>query len=161
MYLLTLLSAMLMPSLSSSPWMRGAPQVGFSRHILRIRSRTSWEMRGGPGRPQPLTPLTDQGSMCQREATGSSKEWRGIVSVRDLCVTSNFQGGCCHFVRPLQGGGKGLGRVRTTYPSTSNPRSARYGGPTPGGGDPPKGSQSNRRVCLSSCRCRLQVRLFS
>jgi hypothetical protein len=36
MYLLTLLSAMWKPSLSSSPWMRGAPQRGFSRHILRI-----------------------------------------------------------------------------------------------------------------------------
>ena len=51
MYLVTLLSAMLMPSLSSSPWMRGAPQRGFSRHILRIRSRTSGEMTGRPGRP--------------------------------------------------------------------------------------------------------------
>jgi hypothetical protein len=46
MYLLTLLSPTLMPSLSNSPWMRGAPQVGFSRHILRIRSRTSWGKRG-------------------------------------------------------------------------------------------------------------------
>src|SRR5215467_14390066 len=52
MYLLTLLSAVLMPSLSSSPWIRGAPQRGFSRHILRIRSRTSHEMRGRPGRPR-------------------------------------------------------------------------------------------------------------
>jgi IS605 OrfB family transposase len=49
MYLLTLLSPMLMPSLSSSPWIRGAPQEGFSRHILRIRSRTSREMTGRPG----------------------------------------------------------------------------------------------------------------
>src|SRR5947208_13894861 len=38
MYLLTLLSAMSMPSLSSSPWMQGAPQLGFSWPILRIRS---------------------------------------------------------------------------------------------------------------------------
>src|SRR5205823_8598408 len=51
-YLLTLLSPMSMPSLSSSPWMRGAPQPGFSRHILRIRSRTSLEMTGRPGFPQ-------------------------------------------------------------------------------------------------------------
>src|SRR2546430_10601930 len=43
---------MSMPSLSSSPWMRGAPQPGFSRHILRIRSRTSLEMTGRPGFPQ-------------------------------------------------------------------------------------------------------------
>src|SRR5215469_4527929 len=51
MYLLTLLSPMSMPSLSSSPWMRGAPQPGFSRHIWRIRSRTSHEMTGRPGWP--------------------------------------------------------------------------------------------------------------
>src|SRR5207302_9511120 len=38
MYLLTLLSAMSMPSLSSSPWMQGAPQLGFSWPIFRIRS---------------------------------------------------------------------------------------------------------------------------
>src|SRR6266513_3880977 len=35
-----------------SPWMRGAFQPGFSRHILRIRSRTSLEMTGRPGFPQ-------------------------------------------------------------------------------------------------------------
>jgi hypothetical protein len=32
-----------------SPWMRGAPQPGFSRHILRIKSRISREMTGRPG----------------------------------------------------------------------------------------------------------------
>jgi hypothetical protein len=32
--------------------MRGAPQLGFSRHILRIRSRTSHEMSGRPGLPR-------------------------------------------------------------------------------------------------------------
>jgi len=42
---------MSMPSLSSSPWIRGAPQEEFSRHILRIRSRTSREMTGRPGWP--------------------------------------------------------------------------------------------------------------
>src|SRR5271169_3295035 len=49
MYLLTLLSPMSMPSLSSSPWIRGAPHKGFSRHILRIRFRTS---RGTVGLPR-------------------------------------------------------------------------------------------------------------
>ena len=34
-----------------SPWIRGAPQQGFSRHILRISSRTSREMIGRPGLP--------------------------------------------------------------------------------------------------------------
>jgi hypothetical protein len=32
--------------------MRGAPQMGFSRHILRIRSRTLREMTGRPGWPR-------------------------------------------------------------------------------------------------------------
>jgi hypothetical protein len=44
MYLPTLVSPMSMPSFSSSPWMRGAPHVGFSRLILRISSRTSVEI---------------------------------------------------------------------------------------------------------------------
>src|SRR5215469_14907426 len=52
MYLLTLVSPMSMPSLSNSPWMRGAPQVGFSRHILWIRSRTSRGIFGLPGWPR-------------------------------------------------------------------------------------------------------------
>ena len=52
MYLLTLLSPTLKPSLRSSPWMRGAPQEGFSRPILRISARTSGEMIGRPGWPQ-------------------------------------------------------------------------------------------------------------
>src|SRR5262249_4125179 len=56
MYLLTLLSAISMPSLSSSPWIRGAPQEGFSRHILRIRSRSSREMTGRPGLAVPHLP---------------------------------------------------------------------------------------------------------
>jgi hypothetical protein len=36
---------------SSSPWMRGAPQSGFSRLILRISSRTSFGTAGRPGWP--------------------------------------------------------------------------------------------------------------
>jgi hypothetical protein len=59
-YLLTLLSPMSMPSLSSSPWMRGAPQMGFSRHILQIRSRTSREMAGRPGWPRRTFPVQNK-----------------------------------------------------------------------------------------------------
>ena len=47
-YLLTLVSLTSMPSLCSSPWMRGAPQRGFSRLLLRISSRTSSGTRGRP-----------------------------------------------------------------------------------------------------------------
>jgi hypothetical protein len=50
-YLLTLVSPTLMPSLSSSPWIRGAPQRGFSRLVVRISSRISFGAAGRPGRP--------------------------------------------------------------------------------------------------------------
>src|SRR6202022_2608109 len=36
------------PSLSSSPWMRGAPQSGFSTHIRRINPRSSVSICGRP-----------------------------------------------------------------------------------------------------------------
>src|SRR5260370_10013685 len=51
MYLLTLVSPTSMPSLRSSPWMRGAPQRGFSRLILRISWRTSFDTGGRPRWP--------------------------------------------------------------------------------------------------------------
>src|SRR5437588_2153124 len=41
MYLATLDCAISNPSLSSSPWMRGAPQSGFSMLISRISARSS------------------------------------------------------------------------------------------------------------------------
>jgi hypothetical protein len=48
MYLATVDWATSMPSLSSSPWTRGAPHNPFARLIPRIRSRIS---RGIAGRP--------------------------------------------------------------------------------------------------------------
>src|SRR5216684_3515247 len=51
MYLATLVSLISMPSFSNSPWMWGAPHGGFSRLILRIRSRTSPETAGRPTLP--------------------------------------------------------------------------------------------------------------
>ena len=47
-YLLTLVSPISIPSLSSSPWMRGAPQSGLARLMVRIRSRTSCVTAGLP-----------------------------------------------------------------------------------------------------------------
>jgi hypothetical protein len=38
------------PSLSNSPWIRGAPQSGFVCDIVRIKARTSVETRGRPMR---------------------------------------------------------------------------------------------------------------
>src|ERR1035438_445303 len=48
MYLATLDCATSNPSLSSSPWMRGAPQSGFSMLIRRISARNSVSIRGRP-----------------------------------------------------------------------------------------------------------------
>jgi hypothetical protein len=48
MYLATLDCATLNPSLSSSPWMRGAPQSGFSMLIDRINMRSSASIWGHP-----------------------------------------------------------------------------------------------------------------
>src|ERR1700674_1688867 len=48
MYLATLDCAISNPSLSSSPWMRGAPQSGFSTLIRRINTRSSVSICGRP-----------------------------------------------------------------------------------------------------------------
>src|SRR5687767_10707102 len=50
-YFSTVDLATVMPSLRSSPTMRGEPQVGLLHHMSRIKSRTSLEMGGRPGLP--------------------------------------------------------------------------------------------------------------
>src|SRR5467141_1916375 len=55
--------------LSSSPWMRGAPQPGFSRHILRIKSRTSREMTGRPGWPRRTFQVQNKRKPARCQAT--------------------------------------------------------------------------------------------
>src|SRR3954452_11103530 len=52
MYLLTLVSPISIPSLSSSPRIFGAPHSGFSWLIARINSRTSLGTIGRPGLPR-------------------------------------------------------------------------------------------------------------
>src|SRR4029453_507973 len=49
MYLETVDWDMSMPSLSSSPCTRGAPQVGLEMHIFRMSSLTSRSVSGRPG----------------------------------------------------------------------------------------------------------------
>ena len=49
--LLRLVSPASIPGFSISPWMRGAPHGGFSRLVLRISSRASFETGGRPGWP--------------------------------------------------------------------------------------------------------------
>ncbi len=50
-YFSTVDLAMMMPSLRSSPTMRGEPHVRLERHISWMSSRTSFEMVGRPGFP--------------------------------------------------------------------------------------------------------------
>src|SRR5260370_41642333 len=78
MYLLTLVSPTSMPSLRSSPWMRGAPQSGLSRLIFRISLRISFDTGGRPGwaprtfqvqkrrHPLPGHPMTGAGFAIDR-----------------------------------------------------------------------------------------------
>jgi len=49
-HLATLDCATLNPSLSNSPWMRGAPQSGFSMLIRRINARSFVSICGRPPR---------------------------------------------------------------------------------------------------------------
>src|SRR5215472_4330767 len=51
MYLATVAWATSIPSLSSSPWIRGAPQSGLAKLIMRVNSRTSSSIAGLPGSP--------------------------------------------------------------------------------------------------------------
>ena len=50
-------------------WIRGASQPGFSRHILRIRSRTSLEMTGRPGFPQRTLQVQNKRKAARCQAT--------------------------------------------------------------------------------------------
>jgi hypothetical protein len=52
MYFDTVDCATLMPSFKSSPWIRSAPQNGFTRLISRIGLRTSASIFGRPGVPR-------------------------------------------------------------------------------------------------------------
>src|SRR5262249_39523197 len=63
MYFPTLVSPTSIPSLSSSPWIRGAPHNGFSRCIRRMRARTVCRNgrsadAAGPRLPRPEHPET-------------------------------------------------------------------------------------------------------
>src|SRR5262249_19428512 len=76
MYLETANSATSKPSLSSSPWMRGAPHNGFSLLICRIRSRNSRSIFGRPARcrdfqrQKALKP-----ARCQRRIVSGFTTW--------------------------------------------------------------------------------------
>src|SRR5450631_3296963 len=71
MYLATLDCAISNPSLSSSPWMRGAPQSGFSTLIRRINKRSSVSICGRPPWARLPTPVAAKaGSVPTHERLG-------------------------------------------------------------------------------------------
>src|SRR3954454_10338041 len=69
MYWATVGSVISIPSLSNSPWRRGAPQRGLFRLIIRIRSRTSCGTRGRPGWPRRILHLQNQRKPFRCQAT--------------------------------------------------------------------------------------------
>jgi hypothetical protein len=79
MYLLTLFSLILMP-LSNSPWMRRAPQVGFSRHILWLGSRASRRSVGLPGWPRRIFHLQNRLNLPRCQAITSKKPSTDLAS---------------------------------------------------------------------------------
>jgi hypothetical protein len=88
MYLATLDCATSNPSLSSSPWIRGAPQSGFSTLIRRINTRSSVSICGRPpsGRdfqrqyPQSL----EATSSTSRRHAGHRTHWSSMTHVNSL-----------------------------------------------------------------------------
>src|ERR1700745_1836179 len=73
MYLATLDCATSNPSLSNSPWIRGAPQSGFSMLIRRIKARSSaLDLRPPAKRARLPTPVaTKAGPMPTDERLGT------------------------------------------------------------------------------------------
>src|ERR1035441_9082818 len=69
MYLATLDCANSNPNLSSSPWMRGAPQSGFSTLIRRISTRSSVSICGRPP-PRGRAITAKAGPMPTHESVG-------------------------------------------------------------------------------------------
>ena len=69
MYLATLVCPTSIPSLSGSPWIRGAPHNGFARLMSRISWRISADSAGRPGRRLDFQRQYDRKpARCQRNA---------------------------------------------------------------------------------------------
>ena len=83
MYLATEVWPTSMPSLRSSPWMRGAPQRGFARLISRISCRTSKGTLGLPGRRRDFQ---------RQKLRNPARCHRRIVSGRTIVTASGTVG---------------------------------------------------------------------
>jgi hypothetical protein len=85
-YLATLDCATSNPSLSSSPWMRGASQSGFSMLIRRISARSSVSTRGRPPRRRDSQrQQRRKPALCQRTSVS------GRMIVRTFRIDGNQQ----------------------------------------------------------------------
>src|SRR6478672_10183960 len=83
MYLATQVWPTSMPSLRSSPWMRGAPQRGFAMLISRISCRTSRGTLGLPGRRRDFQ---------RQKLRNPARCHRIIVSGRTIVIASRTVG---------------------------------------------------------------------
>jgi hypothetical protein len=83
MYLATLDCAISNPSLSSSPWMRGAPQNGFSTLIRRINARSSMWICGRPRGRDFQRQYERKPALCQRTSVS------GRMIVRTCRIDGN------------------------------------------------------------------------
>ena len=89
-YLLTLVSPMLMASLSNSPWMRGAPQPGFSLLKWRMRLRISRGTAGRPGLPRRTFHVQNSRNALRCQA----------MTVSGLTIVSDERQSCPHAGEP-------------------------------------------------------------
>jgi len=98
-----------MPSLSSSPWMRGAPHSGLSRANWQTRSRVRRSTRGRPGaRRERQVQTRQKAERCQRMTVA------GLTMMRTLRQRDHARERATQKSRSVQSrGGRGRRRRRT------------------------------------------------
>jgi len=132
------------PSMSSSPWMRGAPQLGFSATIWKIKPRICLEiLRPPPTRfrtPQSMAQYSLNPARCQRTAvsgwTRKSASFHCDQSRRTTTQNSLSSGpslglgflrfktaSCCRRVRFSSNRLRRSRKMRSTAPNQSRKRS--------------------------------------
>src|SRR5258707_9836960 len=89
MYFATLVWPISMPSLSSSPWMRGAPQSGLARLMSRINLRISSGILGLPPRRLDFQRQNSRNpARCQR-TTVSGRTMDSVYNARNQAIQPN------------------------------------------------------------------------
>src|SRR6478752_3074355 len=90
MYFETVDCATVKPSLSSSPWIRGAPHSGFSSHMRRTRSRNSGSILGRPPgfRDFPTPPRTETHTVPANDGFRANDR-DGIADIREIPIEAD------------------------------------------------------------------------